>query len=220
MSKIFCSNCGHTIPGNSNFCRYCGAAQHGPESAVYHASGPQLPVHTQPETELYADSSNLVLMERRHLAPAAKIVFFINYLGLTSIVLLALIIGIFLNPQLFGILLVAYIVVIYIAVELVYSNFYFSINGTHFNKEYGVFHKKHVTIPFEQVQNVNIRRTLIDQFLGLASLDIESAGGTAIKPAEVIGGSRSMAEGHLPGLTLKDSKEIHDLLLARVASAQ
>jgi membrane protein YdbS with pleckstrin-like domain len=225
MNRIYCSNCGHMIPGNSNFCRFCGAAQHGPESAVYHADGPQLPVHAQVDPSSYndADAQQALaakVIEKRHLAGRAKISFFIGYIGKTSLLPLIIIIGLFLQPMFFGVLAVGYLLVVYAVTILVFNHFYFSVSNTHFSKEYGIFHKKHVTIPFEHIQNVNIRRSLLDQILGLARVDVESAGSSAVKPKEIIGGSNSLAEGHLPGLTLKDAKEVHDLMLQKAAVSQ
>jgi uncharacterized membrane protein YdbT with pleckstrin-like domain len=209
------------IPGNSNFCRFCGAAQHGQESTVYHAAGPQLPVHTQVDTAQYTeDQPATKTIERRHLAPRVKISFMIGYLGKTSILAIMILVGVFLQPIFFGVAAAIYVLMVVIVTELVYNHFYYEINETHFRKEFGIFHKKNVTIPFEQIQNVNIRRSLIDQLLGLARIDLETAGSSAVSQRSVGGGSYSLAEGHLPGLTLKDAKEIHDLMLQKVTASR
>jgi membrane protein YdbS with pleckstrin-like domain/RNA polymerase subunit RPABC4/transcription elongation factor Spt4 len=225
MNRIYCSNCGKLIPGNSNFCRFCGAAQHGRDATAYQARGPVVQVHPQlvgkqalasamvPEEESQT-------IERRHLEGRAKIPFFLNYLGKTFMIFIGLAALVLIDPLLAAALLVVYLFLVYAVTALVFNHFYFSIDKTHFNKEFGIFHKKHVTIPFEQVQNVNIKRTLIDQILGLARIDIESAGSSEVNKKEIIGGSVSLAEGHLPGLSLDDAKEFHDLLLKRVSEAQ
>ena len=224
MNKIYCSNCGHLIEEISNFCRYCGAAQHGPAAAVYRAQAPTLR-HSLGAYALANSSSDAPKAEnkkseheyisRRHLPGRAQLSFFMSYVGSSAVIPFLLILGFLLAPAPFTAALAGYLIAIYLLAAVIYNSFYYSVDHTGFLKDYGVIHKRQVTIPFQQIQNVNITRSLVDRMLGLARLSIETAGGAGHDPKDVAGGSKSSAEGHLPGLTLAQAKKIHDLLLAK-----
>lgn len=221
MNKIYCSNCGTLIPKNSNYCFNCGAAQHGTESAVYRAQNPTADRPTVPSPEvinekLYSprpEADSLEYIKRRHLSPQAVISFFINYLFKTSILLPLLLVGLVFIPAIFSILLVGYMVILYLIAGGIYQSFRYEIDKNGFKKEYGIIHKQQVSIPYGQIQNVNINRSLVDRILGLSKISIETAGNVSSEPKGITGGTASSAEGYLPGVALSDAKKIHDLLL-------
>src|SRR6185436_3640378 len=101
----------------------------------------------------------------RHLAPAAKWLFFINYIAQTSILIPIFAAGIYFQP-LVVILLFAYLFITYLIAALIYNNFLFSIEQDTLEIGYGIVHKRDVSIPFVQIQNVNITRNFIDRILG------------------------------------------------------
>ncbi len=235
MSKIYCSNCGRNIPRNDNFCRFCGAAQHGPAAAAYQASAPpqQLSAasfvidtakeqptptrgsrgsHSEDQTDESIDP-NTHYMKRQHLCKIAKWSFFINYVGATAVLPILFFIGGIFEPIISIVVFVAYFVMLYLISDIVHNNFYFSIDENGFNKEHGIIHKQEVSIPYSRIQNVNITRGLIDRMLGLARISIETAGSNSIKARDIVGGGKTKAEGYLPGITLAQAKKAHDLLL-------
>lgn len=156
------------------------------------------------------------IVPKRHLAPRAKILFFFNYVLISSILLPFMIGFLFFDPFFAATLITGYLAICYIAAMISYNNFYFSIDQNGFEKDYGVFFKKHVSIPFDQIQNVNTTRTIVDRFIGIARLDIETAGSASIKRRDIAGGVRSLSEGHLPGVNSADAREFHDLLLRKI----
>ncbi len=154
-------------------------------------------------------------LPQQHLAPNAQLLFFLNYIGKTIIILPMLIVGLFLEPLYAGTILVAYLLITYLVALLVYQNFVFWIDNNGFEKEYGVFHKYHVGIPFQQIQNVNIKRSIIDRWLGLAHIEIETAGSSAAIGNTTAGASKSTAEGVLPGISVECAKQVQDILLTK-----
>lgn len=209
------------IPEVSSFCRYCGAAQHGEEASAYRAEAPVVRQATlpAPQVERVAHTRQVILKQhevvgRRHLAPRTVWLFFINYNLRMGIVLPGFLLAIYFEPLAVGLLL-AYLLVIYLIAQLVYNYFYFTIDNNNFTAEYGIIHKKHVSIPFQQIQNVNIKRTFIDRLLGLSKLEVESAGTASLKMRDIVGGTRSRSEGFLPGLSMEDAMHIHDVLLVK-----
>lgn len=218
MSKIYCSNCGKLISKNNNYCQYCGAAQHGPEAAVYRAEMPALEHPTVPTPETLnkppaKSKKALKYIPRNRLCPEVIVAFFINYLGRTAVLLVLILIGMFFEPVIFSIMFGVYLLVLYITAWAIYNNFYFSVDENGFQKEYGIIHKNHVSIPYQQIQNVNITRSLTDRVLGLAKISIETAGSSSPHKHNVAGGGQTYAEGHLPGVTMPQAKQVHDLLL-------
>jgi membrane protein YdbS with pleckstrin-like domain len=227
MSQIYCSNCGQHIPEDSNYCRFCGAAQHGVDAAVYHAESPSIShspasyVISQAQNQNSAATHQPIkqqkndYIKKRHLCKEVKWSFFISYLGTTIVLPLLFLLGAFIYPTIFILIFLIYLIALYITASIVYDNFYFSIDETGFQKEHGVIHKHYVSIPYQQIQNVNITRSLLDRVLGLSRICIETAGSSGAARRHVAGGSRSKAEAHLPGMTIPEAKKIHDLLLEK-----
>jgi membrane protein YdbS with pleckstrin-like domain len=217
FSKIYCSNCGQLIPEDSNFCRYCGAAQHGTQASIYHASS--APVSHNPASYIQqtvnkqSPQHKIQYIKRRKLCKEVKWSFFMAYVGSTAILPLLFIVGAAIYPIIFIAALLVYFLTIYVAATAVYDSFYYALDETGFQKEYGIINKISVSIPYQQIQNVNITRSLADRMLGLSRINIETAGSSATQTREVAGGSKSKAEGHLPGLRLSEAKKVHDFLL-------
>lgn len=213
MGQIYCSNCGQLISTNSNFCKFCGAAQHGPDAKVYRALAN---VAISPEAARDSAKKNktrIDLFAKQTLGVDALTYFFLKYILKTSFILLGLLIGSFFNP-LFAISAIFYFVLIFVGAFLTYNNFTFEIDKSGLKIESGVIHKNHVSLPFEQVQNVNIERSLTDRILGISRLSIETAGAVAgSNYASAQAGNKLRAEAFLPGLKLEKAKKIHDLLI-------
>lgn len=220
MAKIYCSNCGTLIPETSNFCYTCGAPQHGQESALYRAQERQITHAVSPSVEIVQASRRphpkmeREVVARRQLSPRAIWSFFLNYNMRMAIVLPIFAVGIYMEP-LVALFFVAYEILMLLIASLVHGHFWFSIDEHGFEMDYGILHKRHVSLPYRQIQNVNILRSLMDRILGIAKLEIETAGSSSIKRREIVGGIKSKAEGILPGISMADAEHFHDLLLLK-----
>ncbi len=217
MEQIFCSNCGKLGSYGANYCTHCGAAQHGAASAVFMASQPTVNLNEHKPSPPPRRSATI---SRRLLCKRAVIAFMISYLGQTGIIMILLLIGLYFEPFLSSLFIVAYVIMLYLIASIVRNNYYFEVDETCFRKEYGVIHKFNVTIPHSQIQNVNITRSLTDRILGLAKIDIETAGSSGVIQKEIVGTRSSRAEAHLPGITLAQAKEVHDVLMENFADLQ
>ena len=117
------------------------------------------------------------------------------------------------QPLIFSLVtLLAVIILITIALWA-YSNFSYEVTDDGLFIKFGIIHQKTISVPFDQVQNVNIERSLIDRMLGLARISIETAGSAVTQPMQVIGGYTARSEAYIPGLTLNSAKTLHDILL-------
>lgn len=82
----------------------------------------------------------------------------------------------------------------YIWTHLEYVSFTYQFSETEFIIRQGVITRQTTIIPYHRIQNINTQRTLLERFLGLASLQIETAGTNV-----------NMSEGILPGVANKDA---------------
>lgn len=98
-------------------------------------------------------------------------------------------------------------------VWLTYHSYGYELTDQEFRKEFGVIRKKYVSIPYEQVQNIDLHRGLLDRLLGLSELHIQTAGMSE-------GAAQTGAEGVLPGLTKEEAERVRSELVRRASLAQ
>ena len=210
MRQIYCSNCGQLIPNNSNYCKYCGATQHGQDATNFRANNDPVPVE---ESVSYKPTPKKDTIPKSKLSPTVIFIFFLNYLKVSFLLFVLLVVGIVMQPLIFSLVtLLAVIILITIALWA-YSNFSYEVTDDGLFIKFGIIHQKTISVPFDQVQNVNIERSLIDRMLGLARISIETAGSAVTQPMQVIGGYTARSEAYIPGLTLNSAKTLHDILL-------
>lgn len=81
----------------------------------------------------------------------------------------------------------------YVWIHLEYISFTYELTENEIIIRYGVLTRHTVVIPFLRIQNINSTRTLLERFLGLATLVIETAGTNL-----------SISDATLPGIAKKD----------------
>lgn len=113
---------------------------------------------------------------------------------------------------------VFYIIFCWIWAKLTYRFWGYQLAGNAFKKEHGVIWKKYVSIPYERIQNVDIRRGVIARILGLSDLHIQTAGSSAVVYGKRMAGVG--AEGYLPGLERNKTEELREELVKRAKGAE
>ena len=224
MNQKYCSNCGKLISSDSNFCTYCGVPTSGKGASAFRANDPivtdslaieqmvdkannNIPQHSSQDEPFDYKS---LLMPKQHLGNDAIMYFFVNFLGKSIVLFGLMIVGMVFMPLIFVPAMITYLIIVLITALIVHNNFVFEINDSGLRIEKGVLHKYSVTVPFDQVQNVNIERSLMDRFLGFSRVSIETAGGSAT-PTQT--GAAPKAEAYIPAIHMDKAKKIHDLLL-------
>ncbi|MFA5107962.1 MAG: PH domain-containing protein [Candidatus Micrarchaeia archaeon] len=91
----------------------------------------------------------------------------------------------------------------YIYNHIEYVSFTFELSEREFIIRQGVLTRNTTVIPYNRIQNINTQRTLLERALGLASLQIETAGTNP-----------NASEGFLPGVSNKDA--LVNEIMARV----
>lgn len=108
--------------------------------------------------------------------------------GLSAGMLLALVGG----GTLFVILVVVAIVVVTRLVS--YKHLYFTVGPDEFTLYSGVFNKKRVHVPYQRVQSVDQRATLLQRIFGVCTVAIDTAGGASNKAVVVPYVTKAQAE--------------------------
>ena len=112
-------------------------------------------------------------------------------------------------PFLLGFWIVIFVILIidFVWAKLFYQSFHFEIRNKNIYIERGVILKHYSSIPYERIQNIDIRRGISERILGLSSIFIQTAG---------YSGQKAMAEGSIPGLQPKEAEDFREELLKRV----
>ncbi|MEM4634151.1 MAG: PH domain-containing protein [Candidatus Anstonellaceae archaeon] len=96
-------------------------------------------------------------------------------------------------PLIFVSVVLAFSIFYYIWIELTYINFTYELRDADIVIREGVFTRKTTVIPYVTIQDINSERTILERILGLATLEIETAGS-----------SRIASETFIPGISNKD----------------
>lgn len=213
MKQLYCSNCGTLVAASANFCTNCGAATHGAEAGVYRVQDPPIenPQQVQPIPKQVL-RQEIEYIPRQHLPADAVLFFFFSFFSKSILIFLLVLVGAVLQPMPFAFGLAAYVVFLVVITMFVYNNFLYQINEDGLVIESGVIYKKSVSLPFEQIQNVNIERTIFDRLLGFSRISIETAGSAVGQPTGT-GVLKAKSEAYIPGLHLDQAKKVHDLLI-------
>lgn len=88
-----------------------------------------------------------------------------------------------------GILVVVGIIVVVglmaVVQTLSFNHLYYELGPDEFNLYSGIFNKKRVHVPYQRVQSVNQRATLIQRLAGVCTVNIDTAGGSANKAVTI-----------------------------------
>lgn len=108
--------------------------------------------------------------------------------GLSGGVLLALVGG----GTLF--LIVAVVAIVVVTRLVSYKHLYFTVGPDEFTLYSGVFNKKRVHVPYQRVQSVDQRATLLQRIFGVCTVAIDTAGGASNKAIVVPYVTKAQAE--------------------------
>ena len=168
-----------------------------------------------------ASESKFGITGVRQLHPGVKWVFRVNsYFS-------ALFISIFISFFLFGVssvlrfplyafapvVLIVFIVLVEVFVRWSYNNWKYEFVKEGLKIERGIIWKTYKSIPYERIQNVDIRRGIIARLLGFSTLDIQTAGYSGFGSG---GRGVAMSEGHLPGVSIDDAEKIRGMIMKKI----
>jgi len=163
-------------------------------------------------------------MTKTKLHPGARWIFRIR--SYISLLLLLMILSSFLFPIIFDIsgskrlgeaLICFFIYIILIIIfgeiyaRMAYNRWFYEFTPTSLKLERGIIWKRYSNIPYERVQNVDIRRGIIARLVGFSTVDIQTAG------FHYTGGGTPRSEGHIPAVSTRKAEEIREFLMKKIS---
>lgn len=117
------------------------------------------------------------------------------------------------------------IVIAEIYARMSYNRYLYEIGDKEIKIEHGIIWKKYTSIPYQRVQNIDIRRGIIARVFGFSSVDVETAGNSGFgsshgqirfKKRGIIFGRGYKSEGHLPAIGIKEAEKIREFIINKV----
>jgi hypothetical protein len=98
--------------------------------------------------------------------------------------------------------------------KLSYKNWKYELSSRDVKLERGIIWKKYSAIPFERVQNIDIRRGILARMLGFSTLNIQTAG------YHVAAQGGAVSEGYIPAVSIKEAEYIREFLIKKIGTKQ
>ena len=118
-------------------------------------------------------------------------------------------------PIILGIVLFFGISEIY--AQLAYKFWKYELTPHELKIEKGIIFKVYKSIPYSRVQNVDIHRGILARMIGFSTLNIQTAGYSAVSGR---GGMGAMSEGYIPAVSMRKAEEIRDFLMKKIGKKQ
>src|SRR3989344_8308114 len=125
--------------------------------------------------------------------------------------------GLFLTGFLIYILSIFFFGEIY--ARMSYNRWLYEFTHEGLKIEHGIIWKKYTSIPYERVQNVDIRRGILARLFNFSTLEIETAGQSGMAGYYRFrrrGYKRYKSEGHLPAVDISEAEKIREFVMKMV----
>jgi len=117
------------------------------------------------------------------------------------------------------VLLAAIILVIIIGeiyARMAYNRWFYEFTKDSLRLERGIIWKNYSNVPYERVQNVDIRRGVLARILGYSTIDIQTAGFHASYGR----GGVPRSEGHIPAVATEKAEQIREFLMKKISKKE
>lgn len=99
-----------------------------------------------------------------------------------------------------------------IVASLVYNAWGYEFTQRELKIQKGVIIKTYKSIPYERIQNVDIKRGILARIFGYSTLDIQTAGYSGYGRY-----GRGLSEGHIPGVSISHAEKIREYIMSRIS---
>jgi membrane protein YdbS with pleckstrin-like domain len=105
---------------------------------------------------------------------------------------------------------------------MAYNRWFYEFTKDNLKIERGIIWKRYSNVPYERVQNVDIRRGIIARMLGFSSVMIQTAGYSGAAPGWQMRFGRARynsamnTEGYIPAVDTEGAEKIRDFLMKRI----
>ena len=108
------------------------------------------------------------------------------------------------------------VIVAEIYARMSYNRYLYEIKQDAVKIEKGIIWKKYTSIPYERVQNVDIKRGIIARMFRFSTVEIETAGQSGGWGGYGRRNRRYQSEGHLPAIDVNGAEKIREFVMKRV----
>ena len=125
----------------------------------------------------------------------------------------------FILAIIFYVLFVLIIAEIY--ARMSYNRWFYEFTDDNLKTEHGIIWKRYSNIPYERVQNVDIKRGIIARMIGFSSMEIETAGQSGFGGGYGFrlgrrGHRQYHSEGHIPAVSIEEAEKIREFLMKKI----
>ncbi len=106
--------------------------------------------------------------------------------------------------------LIFVIIVSEIYSRMSYNRWFYEFTNDGLKLERGIIWKRYSNVPYERIQNVDIRRGIIARTFGFSSLMIQTAGYSA----------QSYAEGYIPAIEMGKAEKLREFVMKKITRAK
>lgn len=125
------------------------------------------------------------------------------------------ILGVFVFMILFIIFFVLIVGEIY--ARMSYNRWLYEFGKEHLKIERGIIWKRYSNVPYERVQNVDIRRGILARIFGFSELEIQTAGYSMQAYGRRRGFNRMHSEGYIPAVEMGEAEKIREFLMKKIS---
>ena len=102
-----------------------------------------------------------------------------------------------------------------------YTRWLYEITNDGIKIEHGIIWKKYTSLPYERVQNVDIKRGIIGRMVGFSSVEIETAGQSGFSGGYGFrfgrrGYRQYHSEGYLPAIDVSGAEKIREFVMKKI----
>lgn len=112
------------------------------------------------------------------------------------------------------------IIVAEIYARMSYNRYLYEITHDEVKIEKGIIWKKYTSIPYEKIQNIDIKRGIIARLFGFSTVDIETAGrSSGFGGYNIRFGGRNKryeSEGHLAAIDIEGAEKIREFVMKKI----
>jgi membrane protein YdbS with pleckstrin-like domain len=110
------------------------------------------------------------------------------------------------------IFVILFVIIWEIWVRMAYARWFYEFTDTNLRQERGVIWKTYSNVPYERIQNVDIRRGIVARIMGFSSVYIQTAGYSV-----GANGKGVSSEGYIPAVEIQEAEKIRDFIMHKVS---
>lgn len=110
-------------------------------------------------------------------------------------------------------LLIIEIIFTEVWIHMAYNRWFYEFSPESLKIEYGIIWKTYKNIPYERIQNIDIKRGIIARMLGFSLVSIQTAGYSGMRAR----GTGFSAEGTIPAVAVDEAEKIRNFVIQKIS---